>query len=386
MGRDAKTPQQRIKELEEKQKADRLAADRAYKFAAAQNELAGFESAMMARAESWMIAARNIGSAYKMAAEEHKKALEAQKASDALSDQILFSILTVASAGALSWISSSVQARTAATIAAAQQRLGDAKQALEAVKNMPGPLAAQARVVALDRVKHLEVMPKPVGMIMEGIEDSLQAASGEVFSAMGPMLAAYKLTEASEDPQVFQNEEENRIGAVKQSAFEAFAKVRSDWQKQSPEYWDNYDIKKEQANHAEWQKEAATLAGHDDLRSVPEMANELERGIWRRYILESHSHRDFGIFRTAESYDFVGYHVIMRLAKLGVTQPLGILTEIKIGNVTKPQPIPEGMMDPALIGPNSEMYIDRLVKWAKSYQVKSLLKAKPAAAAAPGRK
>jgi hypothetical protein len=59
-----------------------------------------FLMSVMARAESWETAARNIGSAYKLAADQHKAALTAQAQSDAIGITIMFSVLTVATAGA----------------------------------------------------------------------------------------------------------------------------------------------------------------------------------------------------------------------------------------------------------------------------------------------
>ncbi len=73
--------------------------------------LGQFQDNVLARAESWQTAARNIGSAYKTAALNHHATLDKQSSSDALNNQILFSILTVATVGAISWVSSAVQSR-----------------------------------------------------------------------------------------------------------------------------------------------------------------------------------------------------------------------------------------------------------------------------------
>src|SRR5262249_23260372 len=72
-----------------------------------------FADQVDAQAENWMIAARMLGSAYKTAAEQHKATLGDQAQSDALSDQMMFSVLTVAASGALAWASGMWQLRTA---------------------------------------------------------------------------------------------------------------------------------------------------------------------------------------------------------------------------------------------------------------------------------
>ena len=90
------------------------------------------------------------------------------------------------------------------------------------------------------------------------------------------------------------------------------------------------------------------------------MAEELERGIWAKYVLEQHSYRDFGIFETADTPDWIGLYVFRRLRDLKVQQAL----ELPDG--------PDGLIDPALIGPN-QAYIDRLWDWAKGFRVTDFL-------------
>jgi len=350
---------ERIKEIEQQQEKYRKQLDeqaaasrRQVAFNLASNELASFESAMMARAESWMIAARNVGSAYKMAVDSHEKTVADQNASDALSNQMLFAVLSVATVGALSWLSSAVQNRNATSLLAAETRLANAERRLAKVKSAPeSSWRRQNMMIAQNHVDRLKVMPKPVGMVIEALEDVLQVAADKVLTTWAPTFVEWKVENPSEDPQVFQNEEENKVSRVKIKAFLAFSEIRAEWGKQPPEFWDTYDIEQQTKQHEEWQKEADGLAGEDRLRPIQEMADEIERGIWRRYILESHSHLDFGIFETDESYDYVGYHVVKRLEKLGVTQPLGINTESPLG----------------------AMYVETLVRWANIYQVQSLL-------------
>ena len=70
----------------------------------------------------------------------------------------------------------------------------------------------------------------------------------------------------------------------------------------------------------EWQNKSAGFAGKEDLPSVPWMARELERGRWVKYVLDNHSYRDFGVFQTADTPDYLGDDVYNRIADLGVSQ------------------------------------------------------------------
>ena len=71
--------------------------------------LGQFQDLVLARAESWRMAALNIGSAYALAAKNHTDAMAKQDKIDALRTQLIFSVLTVASSGTLSWVTSGLQ-------------------------------------------------------------------------------------------------------------------------------------------------------------------------------------------------------------------------------------------------------------------------------------
>ena len=83
------------------------------------------------------------------------------------------------------------------------------------------------------------------------------------------------------------------------------------------------------------------------------MADELERAIWAKHVLSLYTYRDFGIFRTDSSYDFVGVHPYKRLAELGVT---------KLTHAAKT--LPES--DEYMVGKKS---IEALAKWAKGFEL-----------------
>jgi hypothetical protein len=274
-----------------------------------------FQGKVERKALSWMSAARVAGEAYKIADNNYKETLQKKTASDALEVQIFFSVLTVATSGALGWLS----------------------------------------VVAAKATAGMETALK------DSIEATLQATAGEVFSANGPLLFPPSGdSTVSQDPQVYQDELENKVDALHMDVLQAFIKVRQGYLDAPLEAWDRYDEATEAAAHTEWQNKAADFAGKDDLPNMLWMARELERGRWARYVLDNHSYRDFGIFQTADTPDDVGSDVRARLEKLGVTQAhLG----------------PEYNRMGAPVN-NVGMMVKKLWDWAQNYKVRSFAEEK----------
>jgi hypothetical protein len=235
-----------------------------------------FQTDLMSRASDWMIGARQVGKAYKTADNFYRDTLEKKKASDALEIQIFFSILTVATSGALGWMS------VAASKAVKGMKLEDA--------------------------------------MSDARDASLQAFSGELFSANGPLIFPPTTdSTVSQDPQNFQSDLENKVDRLRGKALLDFNTIRMKYRDFSLSTWDKYDTKTDEAARSDWQKMAKELAGENDLPSEAWMARELERGRWAKYVLDNHSYRDFGIFQTADTPDDVGSTVLNRLKDLGVT-------------------------------------------------------------------
>jgi hypothetical protein len=326
--------------------------------------LAEFRESVLARAESWHRAARNVGSAYAIAAGWHKKALKDQKASDELTDQIMFSILAVVSVGGISWLSSFAQFKMSAQPVQLTARRVTSRGVAVPPAPPYRPTLPGVAVPPVPAAKHLS-KKTPVSMVIEAWEDAIQAGSVEGLSQIVPRIYTPEFDAVNQDPQLYQNNLENKVSKVKEMVLLAFSAIQREWSNAPLDAWDKYVEVEQLQKHAEWRKAADELAGDEALQSVEWMAQELERGIWKKYILQHHSYLDFGLFETDTSYDFVGYHVVQRLAILNVTQPLGLPTNI-----------PEGLMDPAIIGPN-QAYIDKLVGWAKNYNEKPLVKPRP---------
>jgi hypothetical protein len=235
------------------------------------NNVNDLKSKLEIRALDWQIAARNIGSAYKMADNKFRETLSKKAASDALEIQIFFSVLTVVTSGALGWVSTAV----AKTRGGVESAMSDA------------------------------------------VEATSQAFAGELFSANGPLVfPPSNASPLSQDPQVFQNDLENKVDRVHRNALIMFDQVKSQLSKMSPEAFDRYDNAAQLEAQRKWEVEAKKLAGDDDLPEVQWMADEIERGRWKRYVLDNHSYRDFGIFQTRDTPDDVGGDVRDRISEL----------------------------------------------------------------------
>jgi hypothetical protein len=284
--------------------------DRMEKREIADGKLDVFQTELTRRAKGWSIAARLVGSAYKIADNGYRDTLSKKAASDALEIQIFFSVLTVATSGALGWVS-----------AAAAKASGGLESAFR-----------------------------------DAIDSSIQATAGELFSANGPLLfPASGGSTVSADPQVFQNDLQNKVDAMFMDVLQAFIEIRKEYLKLPLEAWDKYDVTKEKANHEECWTKADGIAGKDDLPDVAWMARELERGRWVKYVLDNHSYRDFGAFQTADTPDYLGDDVYNRIADLGVSQ-------------ADVRPKARGFrVPPSDLGKTTP---DRVWDWAKKYTVR----------------
>jgi hypothetical protein len=263
----------------------------------------------------WSNAVLSVGSAYKKADDKYRETLGKQTAKDALEIQIFFSLLTVATSGALGWIST-----------AAAKATGGAESALR-----------------------------------DAVESSAQAVAGEVFSANGPLLFPPSGDGTiSPDPQTFQNDLQKRVNNVYRAALHVFGEVRTRYMDLPLEGWDTYNEAREKASFEKWQKAADELADDDDLPDGDWMARELERGRWAKYVRENHSYRDFGIFQTADTPDDVGSVVRSRLEDLGVSQAATPTARYGRFGTEGPGPLPTA----------------KVWDWAQHYTVRSFIEEK----------
>jgi hypothetical protein len=273
------------------------------------------QTELIQRASDWRIGARQVGKAYKTADNFYRDTLEKKKASDALEIQIFFSILTVVTSGALGWMS------------------------VAASKAMEGLRVEDAMSDARDA--------------------TLQALSGEVFSANSPLIfPPTPDSTVSQDPQNFQSDLENKVDHLLKKALLDFNGIRRKYRDLPLSDWDKYDTKTEETAHRDWRKMADELAGEDDLPSENWMARELERGRWAKYVLDNHSYRDFGIFQTADTPDDVGSAVRNRLKELGVTAAVPPMRHVYGRAGIRGDEVDEGQG------------IWQLWNWAKNYELR----------------
>jgi hypothetical protein len=324
-----KSPRQEQQDRLDQAQNDRLAelelnADRLDKRGRAVIRFGQFQSEFMASSTSWHSAAKKIGSAYVTAYNTHKDVVDRQSASDALAIQMVFNVLTVVTAGGLSWVNQAVQAGISPV---------------------------------------LQTMAK-------GVESASQAAADKIYGSVGPLLYPANLNGGvNPHPQVFQNELEQKVLEVQQLAFKAFGVIYQAWNAAPLHAWDGYREAHQMALHAGWKARAEKLTGAEHLPSVQAMADELEIGFWARYILEEHSHLEFpgtDWRMTDESYDYVGDVIYDRLVELHITTAAGL-----------PAKPPSRWGRPAhKLGQALGEAINKLVKWAKDHKPRDFVSIK----------
>ena len=234
--------QDQINQLKQRVNQQDTAIDQGRRKNQVEMYLSGFDHRVMARAEKWLMTARNIGSAYARAAKYHRDALANEDKVKALKTQVFYSVLTVLSSGALAWV---VQ---------------------------PGA------------VKKMSELLGPV------LKDTLSAGLGEVFSANGPLLDPPDASKdaVSQEPQEFQNELENKVSAFKIKAHGYLAGVYDYLRTAPPETWDSAEVDRMQKMTDDWLQQAEPLGSlalkGGEAKVVGDMAIEIERGFWREWI------------------------------------------------------------------------------------------------------
>ena len=281
--------------------------------------LDAFRDAVLARAEGWENAVIDLGSAYSKAARKHIGAVEEKKKVDAIESQVMFSVLTIVTAGALAWVSSAVQA---------------------------GKIISKEM---LDEHK----------MLFDVLKDTVGAAGGEVFSANGPGVAQRVPTPAqvavSEDPFEFQNQRLARVKANTKTAYLYFEAWDDALLVFSDEWWDKYDEKQQINAYADWRKMAGLLATDANLQPVEYMAAEIERGFWKMWIPSLRQKQvTYGskVPYTHLVYTSPGSAIEKRWDELGITTVSGVGD---FGWWT------------------SHAELDKVVEWANSYRVKAFI-------------
>ncbi len=317
----APTTDSRLGELETGLATEKLKGERLAKKVTAQGHLSVFEEKVKGRVKGWEIAIRNLGSAYATAAKFHTDAVEAKKKIDAIQSQVMFSVLTVASAGTLAWISGAAQAAKVAKGAGNEGAL-----------------------------------------LTNVLEDVLQNSAAEVLSANGPGLHQRVPTPdqsaVSAEPLVFQNERLIRLNKSELAAIAKFEEFKQAFVSAPEKEWDNYNEAKQLAGYAAWLAKADLLGSEAGLPTSEAMARELERGFWAKWApgLKSSyipsAERITGRNKADITYISPSTPVEKRLDAVGITADSGVQD---FGIWT------------------SDAEIEKLIVWANGYQVKPFL-------------
>jgi hypothetical protein len=232
---------------------------------------------------SLRLAATAIGTAYSVAARRHKDALAAMRDIQAMDTQLMFSVLTVLTSGALSWATALV--RLQGEVQAVGRMEGIA--AIEALRAQV-PRDYQSAMVALtQRLK--DQLSRNVSvreLLTTVLEDTAAAGIGELFGSMGPYFDAPPATvPASQDPQEFQNGLEKQVDALKLKALDFLGRMITKIKNTHGAAWDKYDDSEFQTAYQDWKKEVNGLADQKDLPADPNrMADDLERTIWAVWV------------------------------------------------------------------------------------------------------
>jgi hypothetical protein len=282
--------------------------------------LNSFRDQVLKRATGWERAALRVGSAYALAADTHRTVLEARAKAEALENQAMFSVLTIATAGGLSWLSWSLQARN---------------------------------------------ILKEGELLTSVLEDTMQATGGEAFSAIGVQIATPEVAPVSDNPQVFQNERLDRILSARESALAYFAAASDAFRLAPPAFWDTYSATDQTTRFEKWLSHADLLKGDEHLPDVGTMAYELERGFWARWVQGlavralGYTASIFGYGKKSKDdlynltvYTKPGAAVEDRLIDLGIAREAGIES---FGKWT------------------SEDEIDKLAAWGRTYRMKPFI-------------
>jgi hypothetical protein len=232
-------------------------------------------------------AATRIGTAYSKAAGNHKTALAKMTEIQAMETQLMFSILTVVTSGALSWTTALVRLQGAAQAAGRMEGI----VALEALRAQV-PRDYQGAMVALaQRMKdQLSRQVSARELFTTVLEDTSAAGVGEIFGSMGPYYGApAPSVPASQEPDQFQNSLVLQIGRVKDKALSFLHDMITKIKDLPEPEWDKYDDREFTSAYQDWTKEAGGLADEHDLPDDQTMVDDLERLIWALWIPRLHT-------------------------------------------------------------------------------------------------
>jgi hypothetical protein len=249
-------------------------------------------------------AAEDIGNAYSDAVSLHKAAVAKQKELDALEAQLMFSILTVLTSGALSWMTEFVQ--LGHDVAAASGMAAIDKQMAQArLYYSPGIIAAlEHTTVKLKDNLTRQLSRAHVWTTV--VSDTLVAMAGEAFASMGPYLVSQTgdgksppspAGPADMDPDRFRGSLKSQIHKMATPALMSLKTLQDkvtgltdklDDPDTPWELWENFDNMNAKLAYQEFKRQADELAGSKDLPDVKTMTDDMEKYIWALWVPRLH--------------------------------------------------------------------------------------------------
>lgn len=258
-------------------------------------------------------AGRIVGNAYSNAINEHRNAIQGRGAELAARNQLYFSVLTIMSSGAFSWLGN-----TSIII--------NQMQALSGITRIPQNV----------------------------IGDTLNASIGEI-SSLGPVYFPPIQDDSTNllEPLEYQNFILNRIDSIRISKDEFISSLISRVRNASFEALNNINIEQ---NLNTWKSNSGFQNLRTNVPSQSVMAREFERGFWKGWIRPNLYQRSLRFqARTdtpyyTDEFNAIGSNVENRLNILGITQEAGVGTDF--GWYT------------------SDDDVRRIVRWARLYQIR----------------
>lgn len=229
------------------------------------------------KVREWRMAARSVGSGYETAGGRHKLACDNAAKEKALHQAIIFGLLTAATAGALSWMSTVAQAGFSAS-----------KELLNVLEDT----------------------------VQSGLGEGLDVLQAKVAPSGKPV---------SSGPLGYQNNLLNHIDDLHNKVTEYFIDVVSRIVKAPPIAWDASDSARQLEKHDAWLKKSR-LSKAPKVAAAKKIADSLETDMWAKWAPRLIK-KEITVGTVGFGRDIItdpGSPVEKRLNKLGITKAAGI--------------------------------------------------------------
>lgn len=206
-----------------------------------------YENTIMARLTDWMEAARNVGSAYRLAYDRHQGAVKKRAEKQALMINLAFLVISALTAGSLGWLGA------AKKVDWGKEVFGD-EDLFTGLSTGIRQAATQGVNVGRDANKASEALSLPNRPI-------------------------------NENPQNYQNSVENIVDEHRKAALLKFSAWHGLLVTAPMNIYDSLDVNTMRSVIEEWISHSKQFAGFSDIGlDVEQMSLRIERGIWAKWI------------------------------------------------------------------------------------------------------